>query len=282
MKILLITIITVCISKMTYSQTPETSGSPATSYMLELKRRELEWGRKVEKELIGSMWTLETTHHIWVTKYLADHTYIRSWGAGYDRGYWRVEGQRLFEGTTREELALAIKSASEPSSDSGISKGGLVKKLTDFKLVIYDSPDEVTTYTRATTEEVKQVEENERAIRARQSERQQKSFNILHKPVDHSSGDSLNTYAWFLATCPDDSKRNGKLAVTYARKACELTEVWPKDFVETLAAACAEVGDFRAAVKYQKYAMEGRSDFPDRPEMEKALELYEKGKPYRE
>jgi hypothetical protein len=49
-----------------------------------------------------------------------------------------------------------------------------------------------------------------------------------------------------------------------------------------LAAAYAEVGDFDAAVKYQKQAMDMGSDYPDKQVMEKALKLYQERKPYRE
>jgi len=49
-----------------------------------------------------------------------------------------------------------------------------------------------------------------------------------------------------------------------------------------LAAAYAEVGDFDAAIKYQKQAIALSGDYPDRQAMEEALELYQKRKPYRE
>jgi hypothetical protein len=72
---------------------------------------------------------------------------------------------------------------------------------------------------------------------------------------------ALNDFAWFLALCPDDSQRNGKLAVTYATKACELSEWKEANFIGTLAAAYAEVGDFDAAIKYQRQAMDIGSDY---------------------
>jgi tetratricopeptide (TPR) repeat protein len=111
----------------------------------------------------------------------------------------------------------------------------------------------------------------------------QKAVELYHKAVNQEPHpNALNDFAWFLATCPDDSQRNGKLAVTYATKACELSEWKQANFVGTLAAAYAEIGDFDAAVKYQKQAIAIGSDYPDKQVMEKALKMYQQRKPYRE
>ncbi len=48
------------------------------------------------------------------------------------------------------------------------------------------------------------------------------------------------------------------------------------------AAAYAEVGDFDAAIKYQRQAMDIGSDYPNKPVTEKALKLFQQRKPYRE
>src|SRR5260370_41427831 len=70
--------------------------------------------------------------------------------------------------------------------------------------------------------------------------------------------------------------------VTYANKACQLSGWKEANFIGTLAAAFAELGDFDAAVKYQKQAMAMGSDYPDKQLMNKALKLYQQRKPYRE
>jgi len=96
--------------------------------------------------------------------------------------------------------------------------------------------------------------------------------------------DSCNKLAWYLATCWDDSIREGKRAVELATKACELTEWKNPNCIDTLAAAYAEAGKFDDAVKWEKKAMEQ----PDMlgllvPERAKArLKLYEAHKPYHE
>jgi tetratricopeptide (TPR) repeat protein len=89
--------------------------------------------------------------------------------------------------------------------------------------------------------------------------------------------------AWLRATCPVDSMRNGKEAVEAATKACELTNWRHGNWIDTLAAAYAEVGDFEKAVKYQKQAMASKDvkDLSDdaRKEFQHRLSLYKQKKP---
>src|SRR5262249_27778449 len=66
----------------------------------------------------------------------------------------------------------------------------------------------------------------------------------------------LNVLAWTLATCSDDRQRDGKRALELATKACELSDWKDVQFLDTLAAAAAETGDFERAVRYEKQAIE--------------------------
>lgn len=98
----------------------------------------------------------------------------------------------------------------------------------------------------------------------------------------------LNRLGWLLATCSKDSVRNGKAAVEYARKACELTSFGTYEYLETLAAAHAETGDFPEAIKTQKAALALLEDFPPddldqelRKGLESRLRLYQGKRPYR-
>lgn len=94
---------------------------------------------------------------------------------------------------------------------------------------------------------------------------------------------SLNALAWFKATCPDASFRNGREAIEDARKACELTNWEVAHNIDTLAAACAEVGDFENALKYQAQALNQRGiSIKWRQEMQQHLRLYRQHKPWRE
>jgi tetratricopeptide (TPR) repeat protein len=66
--------------------------------------------------------------------------------------------------------------------------------------------------------------------------------------------------ARILATCHDAHYRNGNWALAEAKRACELTNWRDPDCLDTFAAACAEVGDFEAALKWQLEAIKRLAD----------------------
>ena len=75
---------------------------------------------------------------------------------------------------------------------------------------------------------------------------------------------AYNSKAWLLATCPEAKYRDGKAAIELAKKACDLTMDKNAQYVDTLAAAFAEVGSFDLAVQTMKLARPGRSNWPIR------------------
>jgi hypothetical protein len=86
-----------------------------------------------------------------------------------------------------------------------------------------------------------------------------------------------------LATCPKREVRDGKKALEHARKGCELTGWNDPEGLGTLAAAHAEAGQFKEAVKWQKKALEiGYEDKKDQEQARKRLKLYQAGRPYRD
>jgi tetratricopeptide (TPR) repeat protein len=85
----------------------------------------------------------------------------------------------------------------------------------------------------------------------------------------------LNQLAWLLAVSPQNGVRNGRLAVKLAHRACELTRWKNANMIETLAAAHAEEGDFKEAVRYEQRAIdEGNFTGQRRRDAENRLRLY--------
>jgi Tfp pilus assembly protein PilF len=92
---------------------------------------------------------------------------------------------------------------------------------------------------------------------------------------------ALNGLAWLLATAPEDSCRDGSRAVELATLACELTDWKSPYFIGTLAAACAEVRDFDAALTWQTKAI-GLASEKDRAMFEQRIEAYKDRTPARD
>jgi Flp pilus assembly protein TadD len=97
--------------------------------------------------------------------------------------------------------------------------------------------------------------------------------------------ETLNNLAWLLATCSDDSVRDGVAAVQYAEHACQLTAYNQGGYLSTLAAAYAEAGRFpdavttaNQAIKLQTASGQSRSAAIN----QQFLQLYSAGQPYHE
>jgi tetratricopeptide (TPR) repeat protein len=96
---------------------------------------------------------------------------------------------------------------------------------------------------------------------------------------------TLNLAAWWLATSPDDSLRNGTLAVQLAERAVQLCPAPEPAVLDTLAAAYAEAGRYDDAVRAVEMAstvalQKGSSPFTDA--MRARRELYRNKKPMRD
>ncbi|MFV0446236.1 MAG: tetratricopeptide repeat protein [Planctomycetaceae bacterium] len=91
----------------------------------------------------------------------------------------------------------------------------------------------------------------------------------------------LNELAWRLATSNRATIRNGPEAVKYAERACKETGFQNGMYIDTLAAACAESGDFPRAVRLQTVAIE-LLDAAEKVDATKRLDLYQRRKPFRE
>ena len=91
---------------------------------------------------------------------------------------------------------------------------------------------------------------------------------------------AYNNLAWVYATSIHEAHRNGREAVRLATKACELTGYENAGMLDTLAAACAEAGDFKSAVAYQEKAL-ALSQGKEQADLRVRLRHYEAGQPYR-
>lgn len=98
--------------------------------------------------------------------------------------------------------------------------------------------------------------------------------------INPKFADAYRGSAWLLATCPDGEVRNPGVALERAQRAVSLDRKGDATTFDTLAAAQASMGDFKAAAESIQKAIElappsERSVYQDR------LQLYRQSKPYR-
>jgi len=98
---------------------------------------------------------------------------------------------------------------------------------------------------------------------------------------DPKAAGPANRLAWTLATLPAAELRDGRRAVQLATMACQETDFKNFEYLDTLAAASAEAGDFAAAIKWSQQAIE-RAPEARRPGLIKELDAYRAGKPWRD
>ena len=92
----------------------------------------------------------------------------------------------------------------------------------------------------------------------------------------------LSDRAWFRATCPNASFRNGQQAVKDAKAACSIMIWKDEQMIDTLAAAYAETGDFNSAVQYSSQALAVKGISPDSTKLfQRHLALFQQRKPIR-
>ena len=92
--------------------------------------------------------------------------------------------------------------------------------------------------------------------------------------------DAANGLGWLLATCPKDQFRDASTAIEFAQKACELSKWKNWSYMDTLAAAFAEKGDFEKAIEMESKALEMAPE-EEKSQCQQRLALYKGKKPFR-
>jgi tetratricopeptide (TPR) repeat protein len=106
----------------------------------------------------------------------------------------------------------------------------------------------------------------------------ERAIQMDPKKVD---ADSYEAYATLLSICPQTNLRDGKKAVQYATKAYELSGSKSPKYMKTLAAACAEAGDFDNALKWQnQYLQSPNVSEDDKKSGQTRLALYQAHQAY--
>jgi tetratricopeptide (TPR) repeat protein len=111
-----------------------------------------------------------------------------------------------------------------------------------------------------------------------------KEFNYLISlhPRPVTLARALSDRAWFQATCPDPSFRNGRQAVKDAKAACSIMQWKDEDIIDTLAAAYAETGDFASAARYAAQALAIKAIASvDSKRIQRHLALFQRHQPIR-
>ncbi len=149
-------------------------------------------------------------------------------------------------------------------------KGDLGRALVDTNEAIRLLPDEAINYNNRGTILMKRGEYAE----ARADLQRAIRLNPKHP-------NAFKNLAWLQATCPDSSFRNGAEAEANAARAWQLNEGRSAEWLEILAAAHAEAGQFDKAVDCQSRFL-AACPAKATPEQQARLDDYRAGRPYRD
>ena len=103
--------------------------------------------------------------------------------------------------------------------------------------------------------------------------------------IEPDSAKAMNYLAWFLAAFGEEEYHNPQQAIKLAEHACELINYENASFLDTLSVAYAAVGRFDEAIKIAEKAVNlarSENDLKLVNEIQKHLESYKAGQPYRE
>jgi tetratricopeptide (TPR) repeat protein/membrane protease YdiL (CAAX protease family) len=151
----------------------------------------------------------------------------------YDRAIAQFDhALRLFPQSSRDHVSRGIAYG---------NKGDTDRAITDFSAAIRLAPRYAMAYF-------------DRGYAWYQKHDYRKAFLDFSRALELNPDDTTaaNSLAWLFATCPDPIFRDGALAVRYAEQACRATD-WKKPaYLDTLAAAYAEHGEWNKAIWWQE------------------------------
>jgi TPR repeat protein/serine/threonine protein kinase len=106
----------------------------------------------------------------------------------------------------------------------------------------------------------------------------------FQKATGDGTPNALNEVAWILATAGDETIRNGTNAIAFAEKAVAATGRTNANYIDTLAAAYAEAGQFTNAVTAERAAIAllSTNEQSWKTQLEQRLQLFQSGTPHRE
>ena len=103
---------------------------------------------------------------------------------------------------------------------------------------------------------------------------------LYRKNAEGGNPIALNELARFLAVCSDSKLRDGPAAVAFAKRAVAATKPANPSYLDTLAAAYAETGEFDQAISAEQQAIALLKEGPASRGFALRLELYKARKPY--
>jgi tetratricopeptide (TPR) repeat protein len=159
------------------------------------------------------------------------------------------------------------------------ARGSIYEQKKDFKLAIADFTEAIrlhSTFASAFSNRAQAYHHNRQYAEAIADFETAIRLDSKHDALHH------NEIAWLMATCPDEHIRNGTKAVDLAFKACQFSDWKEPMYIDTLAAASAESGQWDMAVKWQKKAIDLCKDPAEAEKWREKVKLYEQKKPYRE
>lgn len=99
--------------------------------------------------------------------------------------------------------------------------------------------------------------------------------------INPQLGRAYVSAAWLMVTCPDERYRNTELGLQAAKKAIELDGTRDYRYLDTLAAAHANAGDFTEAQKVASQALDA-APAREKDRLKERIQLYQKSEAYRE